>query len=99
MLQMSRPANDRRVRQALERARTSDDGHVDPQTNAILESAIRDLWRRIQRQPDSYVLSRDEFALFNYFRERFRGSPVAQRAVERFWNSHRGDSTNMDKFR
>lgn len=96
---MTSSANERHVRQALERARTSEDGHVDPQTSDILENAIGELWRRIQIHPDSYVLNGDEFALFNYFRERFRGSAIAQRAVERFWNSYRGDTAGMDRYK
>jgi hypothetical protein len=83
------------IRGALDRARNSDDGRIDAQTSAILESAIGELWRKIQAQPESYVLSRDEFSLFNYFRERFRGSPIAQRAVERFWNNFQGDASNL----
>lgn len=78
------------IRQALERARNCEDGTVDPQTTAVLEAAITELWTRIQADPDSYVLSRDEFALFNYFLERYRGSAVAQRAVARFWNNYHG---------
>lgn len=96
---MPSSADDLRVRQALDRARTSEDGHIDSRTSDILEDAIAELWRRVQMQPDSYVLDRDEFALFNYFRERFRGSTVAQRAVERFWNSYRGDDAGVDRYR
>lgn len=84
------------VRQALERARNCEDGQVDSQTSDILEAAIGELWRNIQAQPDTYVLDRDEFALFNFFRDRFRGSPVAQRAVERFWNNYRGTCSDTD---
>lgn len=76
-----------KIRQALERAQNCEEGSVDPQTTALLEAAITELWTRIQSQPDSYVLSRDEFALFNYFLGRYRGSPVAQRAVARYWNN------------
>jgi len=86
------------VRRALEEARNSDDGHINPHTSAILESAIRELWHKIQAQPDSYILSRDEFALFNYFRDRFRGSPIAQRAVERFWNNFQGNVSDIDGY-
>ena len=81
------------VRQALERARNCEDVTVDAQTAAILEAAITELWGRIQAQPDTYILSRDEFALFNYFLERYRGSTVAQRAVARFWNNYHGSAT------
>ncbi|KAJ5086304.1 hypothetical protein NUU61_007611 [Penicillium alfredii] len=84
------------VRQALERARNCEDGSVDSHTTAVLETAITELWTRIQAQPDSYVLSRDEFALFNYFLGRFRGSPIAQRAVARYWNNCQGSPANTD---
>jgi len=83
------------IRQALERARNCEDGSVDPQTTATLEAAITELWSRIQHDPDSYVLSRDEFALFNYFLERYRGSTIAQRAVARFWNNFHGSPNDM----
>jgi hypothetical protein len=81
------------INQALDRARNSDD--VDPDTSALLEAAIVKLWNKIQAEPNSYVLSRDEFALFNYFRQRFRESAVAQRAVERFWNNFQGDASEI----
>lgn len=78
------------IRQALDRARNCENGTVDAQTATVLEAAINDLWARLQAEPDTYVLNRDEFALFNYFMERFRGSSVAQRAVARFWNNYHG---------
>lgn len=84
-------------RQALERARSSEDGHVDPETRDTLETAIRELWRRIERDPSGYVLTRDEFALFNYFRDRYRDSTLAQNAVARFWNSVQSSSENGTK--
>ncbi|DAA73654.1 TPA_exp: Uncharacterized protein A8136_4088 [Trichophyton benhamiae CBS 112371] len=86
------------VRRALESARNTVDGQVDPRANAVLEAAINEVWRRIQSQPDSYILNRDEFALFNYFRDRFRNSPVAQQAVERFWNNFRGNPSDIDGY-
>lgn len=78
------------IRQALERARNCEDGTVDAQTAALLETAIAELWSRIQAEPDSYILNSDEFALFNYFLGRYRGSNIAQRAVARFWNNYQG---------
>lgn len=89
---MTSTSSNTNVRQALERARNSSDGRIDYETTAILEDAIKELWEKVQAQPNSYILNRDEFALFNYFRDRFRGSPVAQRAVERFWNSVQSDA-------
>ncbi|CAG8096482.1 unnamed protein product [Penicillium nalgiovense] len=84
------------IRQALEHARECEDGFVNVQSAAVLEAAITELWNRIQAQPDSYVLTPDEFALFNYFlTTRYRGSTVARRAVARFWNNYRR-TTNCD---
>ncbi|KAJ5112975.1 hypothetical protein N7456_001509 [Penicillium angulare] len=83
------------IRQALERARNCENGTVDTQTSSVLEAAITDLWNRLQAEPDTYVLNRDEFALFNYFMERYRGSNITQRAVARFWNNYQG-ATDAD---
>ncbi|EEP80863.1 conserved hypothetical protein [Uncinocarpus reesii 1704] len=79
--------NGEAVRRALEAARNNQDGQIDPRVSAILETAIGELWRKIQSQPDSYILTDNEFALFNYFQDRFRESAVAQRAVARYWNN------------
>ena len=94
----SSPVDSETVRRSLEAARNAEDGQIDPRVNAILESAISELWGRVQARPDDYVLNRDEFALFNYFQERFRGSAVAQRAVERFWNNFRGSPSDIDGY-
>jgi len=85
------------VRRALETARDSADGRIEPKANALLESAIADLRRKLEAQPDSYVLSGDEFALFNFYRRsKFNDSPsaqkIAQKATERFWNNYRQTS-------
>ncbi|KAJ5622817.1 hypothetical protein N7490_011422 [Penicillium lividum] len=76
------------IRQALDRARTSE-LPVDDPTSRILEVAITDLWARIQAEPDTIILSPDEFALFNYFLERFRATQpsITQGVVNRYWNS------------
>lgn len=81
------------VRKALDVARDSTDGNIEPKINEILEAAIADLRRKLEAQPDSYVLSRDEFALFNFYRRtKFNDSPLAQKlaqkATERFWNNY-----------
>lgn len=90
--------NSETVRRALESARNCDDGQLDPRMSLILETAISELWRKIQLHPDTYVLSGDEFALFNYFRERFGDSPVARQAVERFWNNFRGAPSDIEGY-
>ena len=79
------------VLRALEIARNTGDGTLPPEIATILEHAIVGIWRRIQNQPDAYILTPSEYTVFNYFQARFQGNPTAQRARARYWNniSHR----------
>jgi hypothetical protein len=74
------------VAQALEIARDSPEGAQDSTVVSILESAIAEIWRKIQAQPTSYVMTRDEFAVFNYFQDRFAGQQLATEARKRYWD-------------
>lgn len=62
---------DAAVTQALEIARESPDGAVDPTICGILNKALDEIMARARAAPDRYVMSRDEFSLFNYFQHRF----------------------------
>ncbi|KAL8828950.1 MAG: hypothetical protein Q9191_002298 [Dirinaria sp. TL-2023a] len=81
---------------ALEIVRNNEEGQVHPSVTAVLEKAVAEIWRKIQAQPTSYTMSRDEFAVFNFYRNRFKDSQVAQQAVARFWNHFRGDATQLN---
>lgn len=81
---------------ALEIAKNCEDGSVPPSVTQVLERAIYELWQRIQAQPTSYVMNKEEFIVFNYYRSRFANSAAAQQAVARFWNNFSGDSTEID---
>jgi hypothetical protein len=83
------------IQRALDIARNSEGG-VDPVISNYLEKALREVWARLQAQPNTYILSKDEFALFNYFRARFQSSDIAQRAVRRFWDHYEGDPQDVD---
>lgn len=76
------------VTQALEIARDSADGARDPIVIEILENAMTQIWARVQAHPNSYVMTRDEFAVFNYFQHRFVGEQVAIAARKRYWDSN-----------
>lgn len=76
--------------QALEIARDSVDGASDPTVRNILENALAQVWAQITAAPDSYVMTRDEFAVFNYFQHRFSADEVAQRARKRYWDNMTG---------
>lgn len=77
------------VAEALEIARDSPDGARDPVVSGILESALTQLWDRVTAQPESYVMSTGEFAVFNFYQHRFVGNKLAVAARRRFWdNTH-----------
>ena len=92
-------SNQLTVKRALEIARNGEDRPLDPAVSAVLERAISEIWQRIQAQPNTYILSKDEFAVFNYFRSRFTFSDVARRAVQRFWDNFEGDTSGIDGYR
>lgn len=71
----------------LEIARDSAEGAMDPTVNRVLESALDRTWSKVKAQPDSYVMTRDEFAIFNYFQQRFAGDKIATAARKRYWDS------------
>lgn len=79
------------VAQALEIARDYLPGqeHRDPQVVRILDNAIAEIWAKLQAQPQSYVLTRDEFAVFNFFQHLFEDEPIALAARKRFWDTPR----------
>ncbi|KAH8170525.1 hypothetical protein LIA77_09306 [Sarocladium implicatum] len=80
------PSQDAAVSQALEIARESPDGAQDPTVSQILERALTTIWGKVQAQPDSYVMTRDEFAVFNFFQHRFKGDKTAVSARKRYWD-------------
>ena len=74
------------VAQALEIARDSPEGAQDPAVVRILEAALSEIWAKIQARPTSYIMTRDEFAVFNYYQSRFEGQPLASSARKRYWD-------------
>ncbi|CAI4212186.1 unnamed protein product [Parascedosporium putredinis] len=75
------------VSQALEIARESPDGASDPTISNILENALNQIWAKVQAAPDSYIMSRDEFSLFNFYQHRFVGDKLAIAARRRYWDN------------
>ena len=82
-------SEDATVAQALEIARESPDGAQDPTVSSILESALARSWSKVQAHPDSYIMTRDEFAVFNFFQHRFAGNKTAIAARKRYWDNSR----------
>ena len=86
---LSKNPQDAAVAQALEIARESPDGASDPTVSKILEHALSHIWGKVKAQPGSYVMSRDEFAVFNFFQHRFTGDKDAVAARKRYWEHAR----------
>ncbi|KAH9885174.1 hypothetical protein F4778DRAFT_514187 [Xylariomycetidae sp. FL2044] len=78
------------VAQALEIARESPEGAKDPIVSNILDTALARIWGRVQAQPENYIMSRDEFAVFNFFQHRFVGNDLAVAATKRYWDNATG---------
>ncbi|RYP67044.1 hypothetical protein DL771_007463 [Monosporascus sp. 5C6A] len=76
-----------KVAHALEVARDSPEGSQDPKVCNILDTALAQTWAKLQAQPDTYVMTRDEFAVFNFFQHRFVGNELAVAARKRYWDS------------
>ncbi|KAI1112293.1 hypothetical protein F5Y14DRAFT_422204 [Nemania sp. NC0429] len=75
------------VIQALEIARESPEAASHGTIRDMLESALADIWARVLADEFGYVMSRDEFAIFNFFQDRFRNNPIAMRARKRYWDN------------
>ncbi|KAL8927788.1 MAG: hypothetical protein Q9208_002204 [Pyrenodesmia sp. 3 TL-2023] len=93
---MHATANQLTPAKALEIAKNCEDGCVPASVTAVLERAINELWQRIQAQPSTYVMKKEEFIIFNYYRSRFANAAAAQQAVARFWNNFQGDMTEIE---
>ncbi|MCJ1295149.1 hypothetical protein MMC34_006710 [Xylographa carneopallida] len=74
------------VLKALELVRNSETGEVHPGVDATLDREVKQIWSQIKTNPD-YVMNKDEFAVFNYFQDRYKGEDLARKAVARFWNN------------
>jgi hypothetical protein len=79
--------------QAIEYAQNSEGG-VEQRLAQHLEKKLGEVYARMQAQPTSYMLARDEFALLNYYRSRFGDSELIKTATKRFWSSHEKNQAN-----
>ncbi|KAI5927168.1 hypothetical protein F4810DRAFT_652670 [Camillea tinctor] len=84
------PCDLSQVVQALEIARESPDGARDPIISKILDTYLSQVWDRVLAQPDTYVMSQLEFAVFNFFQHRFAGNKIAITARGRYWDNFTG---------
>ena len=84
------------VARALQRVRDSETDDVDQAAYETLNRAVNHIWQRLQAQPNTYIMNKEEFAVFNFFRSRFGNSEIARKAVGRFWDNHQGDASDVE---
>lgn len=84
-------SNQMTVANALAIAKENQNGQIPVAVTHVLERSIGDIWRRIQAQPSTYVMTKDEYAVFLYYRTRYDNNAMAQQAIARFWNHFKGD--------
>lgn len=83
------------ILRAIITAQNATNDNLDHQTKEVLALAVWAIWRRIQAQPDTYVLTNLEARVFNYHQSLFRGNDIARRALARYWaNTHGMDGIN-----
>ncbi|KAB2578906.1 peptide-N4-(N-acetyl-beta-glucosaminyl)asparagine amidase A [Lasiodiplodia theobromae] len=76
------------LQKALDIARENQSG-LDPTIAAFLHRELDGVWAKLRAQPDSYIFTRDEYSLFNYFQQQANGNELATKAIQRFWNHYR----------
>ncbi|KAI9370946.1 hypothetical protein BJX61DRAFT_57042 [Aspergillus egyptiacus] len=87
---------------ALKAARNGDKGALEGQDGQTLTKARDALWHKVNSDPN-YLLDRNEFALFNYYRRHYeektstnpkeiaKNKETVRKAVARFWDNHSED--------
>jgi hypothetical protein len=83
---MSR-ADDSTIRRYLEMAREETYGAVSQSVMDTLRAKFNDIWRKIVAAPNTYVMDKLEFSVFNYFNGEAPDRALAQRATERHWKN------------
>ena len=74
---------------ALKLARNSCGEVHNPTVSKILEQAQSHIWAKSQAHPKSYVMTRNKFAIFNFFQHCFTGNIIAAMARKRYWDNTR----------
>lgn len=70
---------------AIDIARNTE-GELDKAVIKYLDEAISSILSRIDEHPETYILTKDEFAVFSYYIRRFEGN-VAEQAIDRYWRN------------
>lgn len=69
------------VNQSLEAARDNPEGLHEHKVKLVLESALGEIWKKIEANPNEYIMTRTELAVFNFFQ--YKTLPTAQARMAR----------------
>lgn len=70
---------------AINLAQSSTHENLPERVRQILKDALREIWRSIQAHPNSYVMTKLEYRVFNYYQAQFLNNDIARRAKKRYW--------------
>lgn len=89
-------ADPQALSRALEIARTTEAADTDPAVLELLRRALAEIWERINAQPTSYILTPNEFAIFNFFIRENEADARAKAAVARYWHHYRPNPSGVN---
>jgi len=81
---------------ALGIARESPNGAEDPTVSKLLYDGLDIIRQKLTDQPDTYIMTSQEFAVFNYFQHHFKDDAVAREARRRYWYYGPGSGEMLD---
>lgn len=82
------------ITQALDIAKANPD--IPAEVTARLEQKNADVWQKVQSKPSTYILDRDEYAVLNYYQERYKNNPRYDEAIKRFWKHFNGGASSVN---
>ena len=82
------------IAQALELAKSSRE--IPNAARQLLEQTRNNAWAKITQHPDTYIMTRDEFAVINYYSAHFKDDQNFKQAVARFWKNYHGNPASED---
>ena len=82
------------VSKALEIAKSNPD--VPAEVTTKLEQKNADVWQKVQSKPNTYILDREEYAVLNYYQERYKNNSRYDEAIKRFWKHFNGGASSTN---
>ena len=69
---------------------------IPPAVTQRLERTNTEVWQKIQAHPSTYVMNKDEYAVLNYYQERYKNSRQYDQAIARFWKHFKGNPSEVN---